>query len=54
MSALFLLLMLPGLVLRMTFYSLEEGGANQRDMVPHPIVGDFGCTVWVHRFAHNM
>ena len=44
----------PDLVLVATFYSLEEGGANQRNMVPHPIVWDFGHTVWAHHFAHNV
>ena len=52
--ALLLLLMLPGLILGRAFYSLEEGGANQRNMVPHPIVWNLGPSVWAHRFAHTM
>ena len=54
MSALLLPSMPPDLILRMAFYSSEEGGANQCNMVPHPIVWDFGCMIWVHHFAHNM
>ena len=51
---LFLPLTLSDLILGTAFYSLEEGGANQHNVVPHPIVWDFGCTVRAHHFAHNM
>ena len=54
MLALLLPLMLPGLILVTAFYSLEEGGTNQHNMVPHPIIWNFGQMVQAHHFAHNM
>ena len=53
-STLFFPSMPPGLVLRTAFYCPEEGGTNQHNMVPHPIVWDFGHTVREHHFAHNV
>ena len=44
-SSLLLPLTPPDLILRMALYSSEERGSNQRNMVPHPIVWDFGCTI---------
>ena len=50
-SLLFLPSMLPDLILGMAFYSLEEGGTNQCNVVPYPIVWDFGRMVRAHHFA---
>ena len=52
--ALLLPSMPPGLILGMAFYPLEEGGTDQCNVVPHPIVWNHGPLVQVHHFAHNV
>ena len=38
----------PGLILVMAFYSLEEGGANQHNVVP----ASHNLEFWPHSFGH--